>query len=214
MELFLVRHAQSLNNARPQRERIPDPPLTDVGHRQCDFLAERIRSLQLSRLFCSPFLRTLQTAEHICRAADISVEVRTVLHEQGGCISGWNLDTYVGRPGMNHVEIRARFPDFHVSPEIDSEGWWGSKPFEVEQVARRRAAQLYAQTIEEFASTSDRVAYVMHGEFKRLLLSEIGQPPDVVAFNAAITKISIEPTGHQLERYNCVEHLPEELITH
>ena len=57
MELFLIRHGQSLNNFQPQEQRVEDPPLTDLGRRQAELLAEWIESAGLTRLICSPFRR-------------------------------------------------------------------------------------------------------------------------------------------------------------
>ena len=38
MRLYLIRHAQSENNARPEHERVEDPGLTELGARQIDHL--------------------------------------------------------------------------------------------------------------------------------------------------------------------------------
>ena len=99
MELYLIRHAQSLNNALSSQDRVEDPPLTEIGQRQCDHLAKWIPSLKLTRLVTSPFLRTLQTADHIGRSVRLAPEVRIELHEQGGCVSGPTREFFVGRPG-------------------------------------------------------------------------------------------------------------------
>ena len=31
MELYLIRHAQSQNNVKPEEHRVEDPPLTELG---------------------------------------------------------------------------------------------------------------------------------------------------------------------------------------
>jgi len=67
MDLYLVRHAQSQNNALPERLRVADPDLTDLGHQQAARLAERVRSLKLTRLLTSPFRRALRRYRR-CRA--------------------------------------------------------------------------------------------------------------------------------------------------
>ena len=46
MELYLIRHAQSLNNALPAEDRVEDAPLTDIGHQQCSHLAKWIPELK------------------------------------------------------------------------------------------------------------------------------------------------------------------------
>jgi broad specificity phosphatase PhoE len=213
MELYLIRHAQSLNNERPEQDRVEDPPLTDIGHRQCSCLATWIPSLKLTRVVTSPFLRALQTADHIGRSVRLAPEVRIDLHEQGGCVSGPTRDVFAGRPGMTRSQIRSTFPEFSIAPDIDVDGWWRSKPFETEDVARARAARLLAQTIEEFAATQERVAYVMHGDFKRLFLAQLYGEPLQTPVNTSVTRILIRPDGCRLEDYNQMDHLPADLVT-
>ena len=46
MDLYIIRHAQSTNNALPAevelRDRVCDPLLSDLGYRQAAFLAEHL----------------------------------------------------------------------------------------------------------------------------------------------------------------------------
>ena len=98
MELYLIRHAQSENNAQPEEQRVEDPALTAMGRRQAGLLADWITSLNLTRLITSPFLRTLETTEAIRQATRLTPEVRVQLHEQGGCYRGYGPDGREGRP--------------------------------------------------------------------------------------------------------------------
>ena len=117
MELFLIRHGQSLNNFLPQEQRVEDPPLTDLGHQQAVLLAEWIESAGITRLISSPFRRTLETAEYVRRTTGLRPEIWIDLHEQGGCVAGPTPDCMVGRPGMTHGQISADFPGFQIGDE-------------------------------------------------------------------------------------------------
>ena len=213
MELYLIRHAQSLNNVRPEQDRVEDPPLSDIGHEQCTHLAKWIPSLKLTRLVTSPFLRTLQTADHIVRSLSLRPEVRIDLHEQDGCVSRLTRDVFVGRPGMTRSQIRSQFPEFSIASNIAGNGWWGSKPFETEDAAQHRATQLLAKAVAEFAGTQARVAYVMHGDIKRLVLAQVHTEPLETPFNTSVAKLLISPHEYKLEEYNRVDHLPDYLVT-
>jgi 2,3-bisphosphoglycerate-dependent phosphoglycerate mutase len=213
MELYLIRHAQSANNARPPEERVEDPTLTHLGHQQCSFLAEWIPALNLTRVFTSPFMRALQTADYIGNAASLRPMVRIETHEQGGCMSGPTRDVFVGRPGMTRSQIQHQFPGFDISPEIDGQGWWGSKPFESEDAARQRAARLLARTVAEFAGTQERVAFVTHADFKRLFIGQFHRDPLEAPHNASVTTIVLNAGGCRLQSYSCVDHLPVDLVT-
>jgi probable phosphoglycerate mutase len=65
VELVLIRHAQpqwvldGLN--------VADPPLTDLGHRQAERLAERLAGERFDEILVSPLTRARQTAEPILR---------------------------------------------------------------------------------------------------------------------------------------------------
>ncbi len=213
MQLYLIRHAQSQNNALPQHERIEDPPLTDMGIQQARCLADWIDCEKFTRLITSPFLRTLETAKAIHETTGLVPEIWVELHELGGCYSGHVLDNIVGRPGLTRSDISNRFPGFQIPDEIDGDGWWGSKPHEDVDLAKSRAMKLHRRTIDTFAHTDECVAYVMHGDFKLLFLDCFKAESFEVANNAAVSKITIEEGVARLELFNYTDHLTDDLIS-
>ena len=220
MELYLIRHGQSANNAMPEKDRLEDPPLTDVGHRQAAHLAEWIQSKQLTQLITSPFQRTLQTTEHVRVATELSPQIWTDLHEQGGCVSGGDFASFEGRPGMTGRQIAAKFPQYELPDDIDQHGWWKSKDYETASEAQDRARRVSRRTIDEFAHTSHRVAYVLHGTFMRMLVAALlsvpGSEDDWLgeACNSAVTKIDVVDGWTRLDFYNARSHLPAPLVTY
>lgn len=214
MELYLIRHAQSANNAKPEADRVADPPLTDIGQQQASHLAVWVNSLKLTRLTTSPFLRTLQTTDKIAAETGLRPEVRIQLHEQGGCYSGHLPFKRIGQPGLTRSEIGQAFPGFDVEVELDGEGWWRSQPYESKDQARRRARSLLQSTRDEFARSSERVGYVMHADIKVLLLESFHTDPLEVPFNTSVTRVSITPDQVRLVEYNRVDHLPADLVTY
>jgi len=213
MQLYLIRHAQSQNNALPEEERVEDPELTELGHQQAEHLAEWIPSLNLTRLITSPFRRTLLTTEPIFRATSLNPEVRIDLHEQGGCYSGHGFGNKVGRPGMTRREIEAEFAGYQVADDIDGQGWWQSRPYETWEAARMRAARLLESVRREFAHTDERVAFVMHADIKRLLLSRLISEPLDTPCNTSVTEIEFTASSHQLRALNQISHLPVHLVS-
>ncbi len=213
MQLFLIRHAQSENNARAQSQRIEDPALTRLGHEQAKRLASRLASLRLTRVVTSPFLRAMQTSEYLSMATDLKPEVWIDLHEKGGCVSGSPPDQMVGRPGMTRAEIAARFPRSQIAAEIDGDGWWGSQPMETEVQCRQRAARLLARTCAQLGRSHERVAYVMHGDFLLALLGCFHPIPLNLSWNASLTTVTVTDDTATLNQYSCVAHLPNYLVT-
>lgn len=213
MDLFLIRHAQSLNNARPGAERVEDPALTDLGRRQAACLADQIPTLGLTRMVVSPFLRTLETAEFLWRVAQLAPQVQVSLHEVGGCVHGPDPSVMVGRPGMTRATIEERFPGYVVESRIDAQGWWRSQPYETPAQARTRAGELLADTQRRFAHTAERVAYVMHADIEMLFLACLTATEIEVPFNTSITRVVVTPEATRIEDYNDVCHLAAELQT-
>jgi len=213
MQLYLIRHAQSQNNALPEEERVEDPGLTELGRQQAEHLGEWIPALKLTRLITSPFRRTLMTAEPIRRKTSLIPEVRIDLHEQGGCYSGHDFSAKVGRPGMTRREIESEFAGFQVADDIDGAGWWQSKPYETWEAARIRAARLLEWTRREFADTDERVAFVMHADIKRLFLAQLHADPFDVPCNTSVTEIEFTSEAHHLRIFNQYSHLPNHLVS-
>jgi len=213
MELFLIRHAQSQNNALPEEQRVEDPGLTELGKQQAEALGKWIPQLELTKIISSPFLRALETAQHIHAATKLAPLVRTAIHEQGGCCSGHPEIGMVGRPGLTRLEIEAQFPGFLVADEIDNGGWWRSQAYENREDALRRAAIVLQQTREEFAHTDERVAYVTHADFKLLFLEHFHGEPLEVPNNTSVTKVIMTTDQCILAEHNGVAHLPEHLLS-
>lgn len=213
MQLYLIRHAQSQNNALPESQRVEDPGITELGRQQAKHLAERVAQLDLTRLITSPFRRTLETTLPIHETTSLTPEVRVDLHEQGGCYHGYMPGNMTGRPGMNRSEIESEFPGFVVPAGIDGQGWWESKPYEDGESAQRRARKLLQRTLDEFGDSNERVAFVMHADIKLLFLEHFHYEPLAVPCNTSVTTIRITSGECRLDDYNCVRHLTSELVT-
>ena len=213
MQLYLIRHAESQNNALPESERVEDPGITELGYRQARHLAERIGGLGLTKLFTSPFLRTLQTTRPIFEATRLTPDVRVALHEEGGCYSGHTPENMAGRPGMSRSDIEREFPGYVISADMDDRGWWTSPLHESHELASRRAAQLFQHTVDEFSGTDEQVAFVMHADIKLLFLQQFHPERLELPSNTSVTAIQITAGDCRLVDYTCVRHLPGELIT-
>lgn len=213
MELYLIRHAQSQNNALPEHLRVEDPGLTETGREQARHLAAWLPSLNLTKLLTSPFLRALQTTESIVQATRLIPEVRLELHEQGGCYRGHTSENIIGRPGLNRSEIERAFPGYQIAPTIDGQGWWASKPYEHREAAKVRAAHLLQGTLDEFADSRERVACVMHADLILLLLEHLEFVAIQRPRNASVTTLQISPKRCRISEFDGIQHLPEGLIT-
>jgi broad specificity phosphatase PhoE len=220
MDLYIIRHAQSTNNALPieveQRDRVCDPLLTELGHHQAELLAKHLatgrdgwtetaasadpeagggstpHSYGITHLVCSPMKRTLLTTQPISRALGLQPEIWLDIHEHGGIYLDHGAPMgRVGYPGITRQELLARFPGYDAPDGLTDQGWWRDG-FEEWDICLARAAHV-ARRLRERCATDARIAMVTHGAFaSALIMALVGTPPDAgVHFSHHNTGISL-----------------------
>jgi 2,3-bisphosphoglycerate-dependent phosphoglycerate mutase len=213
--ILLVRHAQSANNAKPEHERVCDPGITELGQRQAAATATALNSFDVRGLYCSPFLRSLETTRAIADTLSKLPIVRSDLFEQGGCYSGHIDGQERGEPGMGRGELMQRYPGWIIDERIGHEGWWG-RPYESPENARRRAQQVVQWLEEHVVTDCDSLdVFVIHADFKRLLLLELlgdlwtkGHDRQLgPLFNAGMSLLKYTGPGWVLHSFNAASHL-------
>ena len=240
MELFIIRHGQSGNNALANiSDRSVDPPLTDLGERQADMLGEYVargenqelsrettgntkyelrHGLGITSLFTSPMYRSLQTVLPVSRASGLAPRIWVDIHEEGGMFLNHGGDEgLVGYPGRTRSEILAEFPDYVLPTNFDETGWW-NKDHEDPASLLVRATKVSEQ-LREMAKTEDRVAIITHGAFMNALLNAIfGQISEGHMYyrhhNTAISRFYMDGDGRFEVLYlNSTVHLNPESIS-
>ena len=240
MELFIIRHGQSGNNALANiRDRSVDPPLTDLGERQAEMLGEYVargenqelsrettgntkyelrHGLGITSLFTSPMYRSLQTVQPVSRASGLAPRIWVDIHEEGGMFLNHGGDEgLVGYPGRTRSEILAEFPDYVLPTNFDETGWW-NKDHEDPASLLVRATKVSEQ-LREMAKTEDRVAIITHGAFMNALLNAIfGQISEGHMYyrhhNTAISRFYMDGDGRFEVLYlNSTVHLNPESIS-
>ena len=81
MPLFIVRHAETEDNAR-RIFQVPDVALSGAGRAQAQKLAERIESMGIVRILASDFARTLETAAYLRARTGVAIETEVLLRER------------------------------------------------------------------------------------------------------------------------------------
>jgi broad specificity phosphatase PhoE len=243
MELYILRHGQSSNNAlHDERQRHSDAPLTDLGVRQSEALAQHLahahpdpdiahyesgrtqqrdgQGFGITKLYCSPMQRALQTALPISEALGIAPEVWVDLHEHGGIyLDHGDGRGNVGYPGKTRAEVAAEFPTYILPGDLTERGWW-NRAYESMGVCYTRAAQV-ANRLRRWAEGDfrrERIALVTHGTFINCLLNMLlPQGTDESHFfwhyNTAITRLDFVNRWVVVRYLNRIDHLPPELVT-
>lgn len=201
MEVYLIRHGQSHNNAVEEYEskRVQDPELTEVGHKQAEKVAQFLRNggnledivllpldapersnggkpHRITHLYASPMHRALQTARPIAAALGIKPEIWVEIHEVGGI---WlRKDGVVtGFGGRTRLQIVDEFPDYVVPDDITEAGWWNPTAGEEDLMGCYSRAMRVARALRQRALTEagrgEVIAIVTHGTFMDALLKAL-----------------------------------------
>lgn len=242
MELYIIRHGQSTNNALGEDiiNRVMDAPLTELGHQQAQIVAQHLAGADyaetafsyypqqgtrenygITRLYCSAMHRALQTAQPIAQVLALKPEVWVDTHEHGGIYLEEANGQYTGYPGLTRAEVSAQFADYVLPDDLTPEGWWNKgieSQHDLHDRARRVADKLRHWS-QDRALTQERVALVTHGMFiDSLIKALLGQLPGrhyyYHHYNTAITRIDLQADGHIDVRYiNRSSHLSADMIS-
>ncbi|TWU48211.1 histidine phosphatase family protein [Rubripirellula reticaptiva] len=222
MQLYLIRHAESENNARAAYLRVEDPGITAVGRLQCQHLALWIKSLSIDHLITSPFLRTLQTTRYVTDVNRADVQVWHDVFERGGCFRGHGPDATEGGIGLGRADVIRHVVDdanrCTVDSTIKETGWWGGQRRETDDEACARAGKVVKRLSATFGSSGQAVVAIIHADFKRALLAQmLNASVDPRIFgalrNTGISKLDFDGDRWTLDWFNSVTHLPHKLIT-
>lgn len=202
MELYLIRHAQSANNAtmtlNPD-DRVVDPPLTPLGQQQALALAQTLATrpdadyatihetwrtgatpppLRFDALYTSPMLRALQTAAPLAAALELSPQVWVATHEHGGMYLRQG-EQVVGYTGMTRAEMQHDFPAYTLPEDVTERGWWDPARLQEDYIGCCERALRVALALRERAAAGlkeerhERVGLVSHGGFGDALLKAL-----------------------------------------
>ncbi len=113
--LLFVRHGQTNTTVDDAFCGVTEVPLTPMGRRQAQALAERLRHVHIDALYCSPQQRALETATPIAGVLGLEISRRDELREMDfgvwenhpptellkeypQLIQGWNKGLWMGNP--------------------------------------------------------------------------------------------------------------------
>jgi len=108
-KVFVARHGERIDhvdkNWKATATNASDPFLTHCGIRQAAALGKRLESVGLSHIFCSPFYRTIQTANEVAKITGVSIKVESGLSEF------LNPEWFPTKPSMKSMQqLKDEFP--------------------------------------------------------------------------------------------------------
>jgi 2,3-bisphosphoglycerate-dependent phosphoglycerate mutase len=195
MRLYIIRHAQSENNARwvstgSSDGRSSDPLLTDAGRQQARHLAHFLaraepeaetdpwdvidrRGFGITHLYTSLMQRAILTASGIAQTLDLPLVAWPDIHEAAGLFEyDSDGESRIGLPGPNRSFYESHYPQLVLPDSLGEEGWW-NRPSETRAETRVRAHRVADELFERHGFSEDHVAIVTHGAFNNYFLSAL-----------------------------------------
>jgi broad specificity phosphatase PhoE len=146
--IFLARHGESDWNAANRFQGHSDRPLTDLGRRQAEALADAVVEEKVDAIYSSPLIRALETASIVSARTGIHVLEEADLREVD--TGGWS--------GLSRQEVQERFPEGFERWVSGGAGWEDGESYEEMAERTLRAVRRIAE-----AHPGGRVLVVSHG---------------------------------------------------
>lgn len=198
MKLILVRHGETVLNAKNVAQGWMDDHLNENGRRQAEQVSARLKSLKISAIYSSDLKRARETAEIIAKPHGLKVVQLKALREQNfGKAEGVNRDE-INKRFDNFLEKRKTDPDL-APPSGES----------FRQLMKRIKKALDAIYQKH---TEGTVVVVTHGGSKRAAMWALG----VMGFeeamsnyfgNTSLTELEMEGGKATVVCLNCTKHV-------
>jgi alpha-ribazole phosphatase len=204
MNLYMVRHGQTAASRENRFSGSSDPPLTAAGEAMAQAFADAYVSLRWDAIYCSPMLRTRQTAEALSRLTDVQVVIEDGLKEIA----------YGEWEGLRQDEVRERWPEAFAywADDVASRGTPGGETaFQVAARAMRVVEAIRTRhqhgnvLLVSHKATLRVIICALLGLDVRLFRERIAQPV------SAVTMFAVTSTTALLTRLGDRTHLSEDL---
>jgi 2,3-bisphosphoglycerate-dependent phosphoglycerate mutase len=142
MPLYLIRHGETDSN-RDKIVQTPDTPLSSLGQRQAQYLAQRFIDTKIDLILCSDYWRTQQTAKPLVAKQGCAIVLNDILRERNfGDLRGKTYDE------VGH--------DFHHPNYAPPNG---------ETIAqfRYRTQQSWQYVLQQCADSLENIVVMTHG---------------------------------------------------
>ncbi len=164
MKLYFVRHGESTANLDQEFSNSGwRHPLTKVGVEQARTAANSLSGPQIERIYSSPVMRAVQTAQILAEGLRASLEINEALRE-------WSVGIYEGTAQPAGWELHRQVQDdWFIHGKLDSRMPGGESFCDI----RERFAPFVEGLVRKGRSTDQKVVLVGHGGLYMAMLPEI-----------------------------------------
>jgi probable phosphoglycerate mutase len=204
MNLYMVRHGQTVSSRENRFTGSSDPPLTAVGEAMAQAFGDAYASTKWEAIYTSPMLRARQTADPLSRLTGVPTTIEDGLKEIG----------YGEWEGLRQEEVKQRWPQAfeYWADDVASRGTPGGETaFTVAARAMRVVEEIRCRhhqgnvLIVSHKATLRIITCALLGLDVRLFRQRIAQPV------CAVTMFAVTETTALLTIHGDRSHLSEEL---
>ncbi|HJH06206.1 MAG TPA: histidine phosphatase family protein [Fusobacterium ulcerans] len=203
MEIYFIRHGETLWNTLKIFQGRSDSPLTELGISQAEKLSEKLKDIEFTDFYSSPMGRTIQTTKIIM--GDRKQEIKFI--EEFKEISMGDIE------GIPRSEFEEKYPkefyDFFNNPvDYDPKVYHGENYYEVIERVKKGLDKLLS-----YLNDSDRVVVVTHGVTIKALFHVITKEKmDVlgaakVPQNTSVSIVKYKDGKFNIEVFSDTSHL-------
>ena len=207
MEIYFVRHGQTIWNVEKRFQGLSDSPLTELGITQAKLLGEKLKDIKFDKFYSTSLKRAYDTANYIKGNRKQKVEIFDDFVE----ISMGDME------GMQHEEFKKLYPEqvknfFFNQLEYDPSSFGGESFLEV----RERVIRGLNKFIE-LNKNYERVLVVSHGATLKTLLHYISGKDistlsdEVIPKNTSYTIVKYENGKFEIIDFSNTSHLEGKL---
>lgn len=206
MKIYVTRHGQvelkteyyDGNPMLPKGEIL----LSEMGKQQATLLGKRLKKLGFSgKIFASPFLRTMETAELISKETGAKIVPTPWMHEIFG--DQVTVNTY---RGYSIEELRRYY--FGIEKDAELEYPWWATEAETPQMVRQRVVKGLEKCMSDI---TEDILLVGHGASSRAAHEYLNLKKGGFIWNCALGMYDTECPENNYG--NDISHLPEQMVT-
>ncbi|WP_405348660.1 histidine phosphatase family protein [Fusobacterium animalis] len=205
MEIYFVRHGQTIWNVEKRFQGLSDSPLTELGITQAKLLGEKLKDIKFDKFYSTSLKRAYDTANYIKGNREQKVEIFDDFVE----ISMGDME------GIKQEDFKKLYPEqvknfFFNQLEYDPSSFGGESFLEV----RERVIRGLNKFIE-LNKNYERVLVVSHGATLKTLLHYISGKDistlsdEAIPKNTSYTIVKYENGKFEIIDFSNISHLEE-----
>jgi len=204
LKIYLLRHGETEHSQRGAYCGAMDPELTPEGHLMAQAFAKAYQSKPWTAIYVSPMNRTIATAQPLCAAVGLPMQLRDGLHEIG----------YGAWEGREQADVKQHFEHDYIR-WLTEPAW--NPPTDGETAVQVASRALPIITEIESNYSSGNVLVVSHKATIRIILCslmgiDLGRYRDRIdAPAASLSIVKFDIHGPMLEILGDRNYMPDNL---